>query len=202
MPKNKTSAWKAILGIVLCFVLPMSVAHLLYIHANDWGLTIVNYGHFIQPEIATKSIRLATLADQPFELADLSGRWVVMQVENQCPSDDVKKHMYHQRHIRDLLGKDRERLINLLVMPKKCKLRPLAKVMRKAYPQMKLAVFSDAQMDHLNRVLLAAGAPEIEQGGGQIYFIDPVGQISMRFDLSQNPKHIYSDLAHLLHQAA
>ncbi|MDF1655575.1 MAG: hypothetical protein P1U34_10735 [Coxiellaceae bacterium] len=192
--------WLVVLGLIASFLIPMSIAQYIYTHSKKLNVTSASHGDLIKPLVDTATLQFSDINDHPMQLAALRGKWVMMLVENQCPTDDSKRHIYYQRHIRDSIGKDRERLANLLVVPKNCKLRALAAVMKKAYPEMTLAIATEQQMAVLNQQLALSHAVTVRRGEEQVYFVDPAGNLMMHFDVKQNPKYQYADMKHLLNE--
>ncbi|MDF1796836.1 MAG: hypothetical protein P1U63_09895 [Coxiellaceae bacterium] len=196
--KKHKPSWLVVFGLVASFLIPMALAQYIYMHSKGVGLNAANHGDIVNPLVDTANLQFDTLEGKPLLLSKMHGKWLMMLVENQCPTDDSKKHIYYQRHIRDAMGKDRERVSNLLVVPKNCKLRALATVMKKAYPKMTLAIATEQQMTRLNQQLTLSHAATVHRGEGQVYFVDPTGNLMMHFDVKQNPKYISTDMKHLL----
>ncbi|MDF1759224.1 MAG: hypothetical protein P1U40_01675 [Coxiellaceae bacterium] len=197
MKKFKPNWW-VVFGLIASFVIPMALAQYIYLHSNELNVTSANHGDLVKPFVDANQLQFNDINDKPIQLASLHGKWLMLLVENQCPTDDSKKHIYYQRNIRNAMGKERERVSNLLVVPKNCKLRALAALMHKAYPKMTLATATEQQMAALNKQLALSHTATVHRGEGQVYFVDPAGNLMMHFDLKRNPKYIYTDMKHLL----
>ena len=180
----KLTSRSKFLMLIGVFLVPVVAAYMAYFGWRPAGHT--NYGELFKatPLQQTQGI---LLDGQPYTLASLQGKWVMVHVgPAQCDAGCARQ-LYLMRQTRITQGKDQSRIERLWVLtdaaePNGTLLQehPGLLVWRPAHP-----AFVDQFPANLNRP-------------GHIYLIDPLGNFMLRFPENPDPKRMMKDLKLLL----
>jgi len=173
-----------LLLIALVFLGPLVLSFVLYYFVDDW-----------RPVGSTENGILLTpvlLPDGPLLPVDSSPRfrdkWTLVAVGyGQC--DDIcQKMLYESRQIRRSLGKEMSRVQRIFIINR---MLPALDSLQSEHPDLIIVTeLSDSAAGFLD----AAG----NSNPGDIYLVDPIGNLMMRFPTSTGMKGIKEDLVHLL----
>lgn len=197
MKSSKKNRW-TVLALLACLLIPMALAQYFYTHADKYALTKSNHGDLITPLLPLKDVKFVNaqgalqLWQQPRQ------QWVMMNYNVSCVDQPTYRRIYYMRQVRTALGKDRGRLQNLLVLPKKCKLATAKERLKKAYPNFQLILSDRKGRQAFEKALQARHLTLPGNSSGAIYLVDPAGNIMMRFTDKIPPKDWYKDVKHLL----
>ncbi|UXH77672.1 SCO family protein [Roseateles amylovorans] len=138
---------------------------------------------------------LRTLAGEPVRAESLKGQWLLTYVPDAGAScaDACERMLFMQRQLRQMLGKDRDRLDKLVLLPDELVLTP-------------------AQLDALTQqgvpvTLLRAPAAALQawlmpapghRMGEHLFLIDPLGRWMMRSPAQPDPARFKKDLERLM----
>jgi hypothetical protein len=193
---KKGKPWVVWLVMAICMTPVVASYWMYYFFKPSGGVT--NYGVLIDPQLPIPSHD----ALQVFK-----GRWIMLAVEPfQAPIREVRKgpfqrpsnnldkacveKLYAMRQIRAALGKERHRLITVLLRTRQI---PLDALILRAYPDIH---FIDAAKSADSIKWLPTEAQTTSSD--HLYLIDPQGHLMMRFPQAFDPSRIEHDVSKLL----
>ena len=161
--------WKMIIVALVCAA-PVLASYFTYYVIRPEGRR--NHGVLIDPQRALPDIATTTLDGRPGTLRDLKDQWLLVSVAGGACDTACQNHLYLQRQMREGLGKDKERLDWVWLIPDDA---PVAESMRPALAQATvLRVPAPALAQWL--------APEPGRAlADHLYLVDPLGNWMMRF---------------------
>jgi glutathione peroxidase-family protein len=169
---------------------PVVASYFTYYVIKPQGRT--NYGELITPPKAMPQDAGFTLSDlqgQAVKPASLKGQWLLVVVANGACDAQCERQLYLQRQLRETLGKDKERLDRVWLIPDQSAVPPAL------LPGMKNAWVLRTNEAGLHRWL----TPEQGQAlDAHLYLVDPRGDWMMRFPAHADPSRIKKDLARLM----
>lgn len=178
--RNTTVIW---LLIAVC-IAPVAASYLAYYVWQPSGH--VNYGELIEPR------RLPdagfTLADgMPFGWQQLKGRWVLVTADSgRCDAHCYQKLIY-LRQIRLAQGKEMDRVERVWLITDA--VNPKAEI---------IARFEGTMMIRAAAGRLLDSFPAHGSLADDIYLIDPLGNLMMRYPREADPRRIVKDIERLL----
>ena len=161
--------WKMIIVALVCAA-PVLASYFTYYVIRPEGRR--NHGVLIDPQRALPDIATTTLDGRPGTLRDLKDQWLLVSVAGGACNAACQNHLYLQRQMREGLGKDKERVDWVWLIPDDA---PVAESMRPALAQATvLRVPAPALAQWL--------APEPGRAlADHLYLVDPLGNWMMRF---------------------
>ena len=188
-----TGRWKMLLLLLVC-VAPIAASYFTYYVVRPEGRR--NFGELIDPMRPLPDQASVSLSGEPGNLLALKGQWLLVSVAGGACDEACSRHLYLQRQLRETLGKDKERLDWVWLIPDD------APVPVKLLPALNGAT--------VLRVPLAAVSAWLKPGEGhqlsqQLYLVDPMGNWMMRFppDLDlQSAVKVKRDLERVLRACA
>lgn len=181
--------------VLLVCASPVIASYFLYFVVRpDWGRT--NYSALILPTVATPDIEARTLEGQPMPLRSLKGQWLLVAVGGGACDESCEKRLYAQRQLREMLGKERDRLDKVWLITDDAPLRAeLKDAVTAGVPVTALRVAGDAVAAWLK--------PEAGRGlADHLYIVDPMGEWMMRVPVDFEPAKVKRDLDRLLRASA
>jgi hypothetical protein len=170
----------ALLGVALAPVVAAVLAYLFWTPAGH-----VNYGELIAPRPLPEML-LQNLEGRPFNLQQLSRRWVLVHIgSGRCDEQCLKKHFY-MRQVRLMQGRNTERVERLWLITDD--IRPAPDLLQ-AYAGMHVA--------RVPRGFVTA-FPAPADPADHVYLVDPLGYLMLRFPPDPDPKGMHKDLTRLL----
>lgn len=150
-----------------------------------------SYGSLIKtgPQTEIPNITAHDLNGQAVPLRSLRGQWVLLSVASAACPKSCQDHLYYQRQIREMLGREKDRLDWVWLINDSAALEPHLQAV--------------AQQAHALRVDPAQLAAWLAPAPGQaledhLYLIDPMGNWMMRFPAQMDSKKVYRDISRLL----
>jgi cytochrome oxidase Cu insertion factor (SCO1/SenC/PrrC family) len=156
----------------------------------------VNHGELLNPARPVFQLRLQRLAGGAVTEAYLHGRWTLVYLGVAC-DERCKKGLYTLRQVRLALGKDRQRTQTLFIMTGTPE-ATLLPWLEQEHPQLTAGVADTGTLDFFAHAFPGGVAVP----GEWLYLIDPLGNLFMRYRLSDNPKGILTDLQRVLQYSA
>lgn len=155
------------------------------------------YGELIegQPDLPLQ-MPLRTLDGQPLLAETLKGQWLLVVVDGGSCVGECENRLYVQRQLREMLGRDRDRLDKVWLVADDAPVRAELRRSLEATPAM-----------HILRVDPTALVGWLQAAPGQaitahLYLIDPMGRWMWRSPLNVEPQRVKKDLDRLLRAAA
>ena len=171
-------------AIMLACVAPLVAAYLVFeLSPPDRRM---NYGELIKPLPLPRAM-LERADGRPFELAELRGRWILVQAdEARCP-ESCEKKLHYMRQVRLTQGREMGRVERLWLVTDDA---PVAQGLIAGY-----------EGTHVVRVRgsgLLAQFPSARDVRDHIYLVDPLGNLMLRYPRDPDPSRIKKDLERLL----
>ena len=187
-PQNaKLSGRKILLILAVVFLLPFTMAALL--HLLDLKPNGKSYGDLIQPP---KSLQFPVLKDvqgKSFKSQQWLKKWSVVMVDSTGCAAPCQAKVQLLKQVHTSLNKEIKRVQRVLLVPNGIQGETMNELQKK-YPDLIILAGADAET-----VKFAA---EFNVTGGQVYLVDPLGNLMMSYSEKMDPKGLRSDLTRLL----
>ncbi|MEK8031890.1 hypothetical protein AACH06_13765 [Ideonella sp. DXS29W] len=157
-----------------------------------------NYAELIQPtRTIPADLPLRDLNDRPVSPTSLKGQWLLIAVGGAACDERCEKHLYQQRQLREMTGRERGRIDRLWLVTDDVPIRePIARAMAEGEAPARIL---RVPPEDLSRWL----APEFGRTlDAHLYLVDPMGEWMMRAPAELEPKRFYKDLDRLLRASA
>ncbi len=151
-----------------------------------------NYGELIQPTRSLPQQTWTTLQGQAVQAPSLKGQWLLVAVGPSNCGADCEKRLYTQRQLREMLGREADRLDRVWLLTDA----------GQPAPALLQALTATAGLTVL-RADPAALAQWLQPAAGQaleshLYVVDPMGEWMMRLPPEPEPAKVKRDLDKLL----
>ena len=180
---------RMLLVLAVCAA-PVIASYLAYFVIRPEGRT--NYGELILPTRSLPALALRTLDGADVPAATLRGQWLLVVVAPSSCGEGCERNLFMQRQLREMLGRERDRLDKLWFVTDDGPLAPPLRAAVEAGPAMSaLRVDREA----LSRWLAPAAGQALED---HLYVVDPMGEWMMRMPAAADPGRVKRDLERLL----
>lgn len=175
---------------------PLLLASIWYGHADRWPLPEerANHGQLISPPPSLAGLQLHDLQGRPLAGDGWQGRWLLVYPGLPTCDAECENLLYQIRQVRTALGKDTERVQRIYLLAEVPRDPVRLEALRGLHPDLLLAVLASPET--------VAQFPEADAAtlwsGQQLYVVDPLGNLMMRYSATQEPKDILADLKRLL----
>jgi hypothetical protein len=191
--RTRSGRWKMLLVALVCAA-PVLASYFTYYVVRPEGRR--SYGELIEPQRPIPSIAGTDLQGHRVSLPTLQGQWLLVSVAGGACDAECERHLYLQRQLREALGKDKERLDWVWLVPDEAPVRPAL-----------LPALGQATVLRVDGAQLAQWlAPEHGRAlTDHLYVVDPMGHWMMRFPPTQDlagAAKIRKDLERLLRASA
>lgn len=192
MQENKTlgKGRKILLGLALIFILPFTVAATL--HLLNLKPASRSYGDLITPPKALKLSAMVDMQNKEFTAQHWLKIWSIVTLDaTGCEAQCLAQlNLLKQMHIS--LGKEYKRVQRILLVTDHHK-ADAYKALQAQYPDLIILASADTEAANL------VGQFSVkEQKNGNVYLVDPLGNLMMSYSKNQNPKGIQTDMKRLL----
>lgn len=156
-----------------------------------------NYGELITPtREMPEALAMRNLAGDPVTAASFHGQWLLVAVAGGGCDALCEKQLYVQRQLRETLGREKDRVDKVWLIPDSAPPRAaLLEAISAGQPTTVLHVDATALAQWL--------APsQGQQLADHIYLVDPMGQWMMRTPANPDPGKLKRDLDRLLRASA
>lgn len=191
--RTRAGRIKMLLVLLICAA-PVLASYLTYYVIRPQGRT--NYGTLIDPQRPLPSAAALPLRDlrgQSVDPASLRRQWLLIVVAGAGCDALCERQLYAQHQLREMLGKDKDRLDRVWLIDDEQPVRPAV-----------LPALAGATLLRVPRAALANWlAPEAGQAlEAHLYLVDPLGNWMMRFPAHGEPAKIKRDLDRLMRASA
>jgi hypothetical protein len=172
--------WR-LLGLALVCAAPIVASYFTYYVVRPEGRR--NYGELVEPQRPLPPIVATALDGKPAPLPALKGQWLLISVAPGSCDAACEKHLYLQRQLRESLGREKDRMDWIWLVPDESPVRPTL-----------LPALSQATVLRVPGQQLAAWLQPAQGRRPQehLYLVDPLGNLMMRFpaelDTASAPK--------------
>jgi cytochrome oxidase Cu insertion factor (SCO1/SenC/PrrC family) len=191
---QRAGRWKMLLVLALCAA-PVVASYFTFYVVQPRGSA---YGELISPTAEMPAdLPLTDVQGQPVRAASLHGQWLLAVVQPaDCPAA-CERQLYVQRQLREMLGKERDRVDKLWLVPGDAlpDTRLLAALSQKGAEVTVLRV----PPERLQAWLKPAPGKTLAD---HFYLVDPLGRWMLRAPGEPEPKKLKADLDKLLRASA
>lgn len=182
---------RMLLVLAVCAA-PVVASYLAYYVIQPSGRS--NYGALIDPPPALPAdMPLATLDGAPVAPASLHGQWLLVAVGPAACDTACERRLFTQRQLREMLGRERDRLDKVWLVTDTAALRPeLRRALESPPAEVTMLRVPEAA---LGRWLVPEAGHRLED---HLYLVDPRGQWAMRMPADPDPGRVRRDLDRLL----
>ena len=167
--RTRRGRWKMIAVLLICAA-PVLASYITYYVVRPEGRR--NFGELITPQRPLPDLRGVSLSGQSIQLKALRNQWLLVSVAGGACNELCGHHLYLQRQMREGLGKDKDRLDWVWLIPDD------AQVPAALLPAMKEATVLRVSPVGLADWLTAASGHRLAE---HLYVVDPMGDWMMRF---------------------
>lgn len=201
-------------GVLAVTIAPVIASYIMYYGVKPEGR--INYGDFVEPQVTVVSLPVAPIVSPKAESAflalqqsaqtrrDLSslgawqGRWLMVRVGPAACSEACKQELWLMRQIRLTTGRERERVERVWLVTDQG--QPDAALLAEHEGLWVVRVAPDRKADALvdNWLSVAAQSASQNAGASNIWVVDPLGNLMMRFPDNPDPNGMKKDMNRLL----
>ena len=186
----KRSRWTLWLVLVVCAT-PVIASYFSFYVLDLRGRA---YSDLITPtRDLPPTMALSTLSGEPVAAEALKGQWLLTYVPDRACDTGCERMLFMQRQLREMLGKDRDRLDKLVLIPDDVQLTP-AQVDALTGHSAPATVLR-AKRDAIQGWLMAAPGHRL---GEHLYLVDPMGRWMLRSPATPDPSQLKKDLERLM----
>lgn len=180
--------------VLLACAAPVVASYFTYYVIRPEGRS--NYGSLILPTRSIPALALRTLDGATLDARSLRGQWLLVSVGPSACAGACEKRLFMQRQVRQMLGRERDRLDKVWLVTDDAPLKPeLRAALEGAVPVRVLRVAPT----ELARWLEPAPGQALED---HLYIVDPMGEWMMRTPANPDPARLKRDLERLLRASA
>ena len=155
-----------------------------------------NYGTLITPTRGLPNLALQRLDGSTVDAQSLKGQWLLVTVGPSACDTACDKRLFMQRQLREMLGRERERIDKVWLITDGESLSPALRAAIEAPPALTALRVDRAA---LARWLAPADGHALEE---HLYVVDPMGEWMMRMPAQADPARVKRDLDRLLRASA
>jgi hypothetical protein len=191
--RTRAGRLKMLLVLAICAA-PVIASYLMFYVVRPGAAA--NYGSLIQPTRSLPALTLHTPAGLPVVASALKGQWLLVAVGPAACADGCQRRLYLQRQLREMLGRDRDRLDKVWLVTDAAPLESGLLEALQATPGMTV-LRADAAA--VARWLVPEVGRALEE---HLYLVDPMGEWMMRMPAEPDPLRVKRDLDRLLRASA
>lgn len=167
--RTRRGRWHMLLLALVCFA-PVLASYFSFFVVQPRGAP--QFGTLIEPPQLMPDVQVRQDGGPPMPLRSLRGQWLLLSVAGAACDARCESNLYLQRQLREMLGKDKDRLDWVWLVsdsqPVRTDLQPaLATATVLHVPEATLANWLQAEPDH--------------NLSDHLYVVDPMGRWMMRF---------------------
>ena len=191
--RTRSGRWRMFAVLAICAA-PVVASYVTYYFVRPESRR--SYGELIEPQRPIPAVNATTQDGRTISLDTLKDQWLLISVAGGACDATCERHLYLQRQLREGLGKEKDRVDWVWLIPDQV---PVREALRPGLAQAKvLRVDARALADWL---VPSAGHALSEH----LYLVDPMGHWMMRFpaglDIAQAAR-VRRDLERLLRASA
>ena len=168
-PKPGVGRLKMIAVLLVCAA-PVVASYVTYYVIKPEGRR--NFGELINPQRALPDVVASDLNSVKVNLQSLKGQWLLVSVGGGACDETCSRHLYLQRQIRERLGRDKDRLDWVWLIP------DTAPVSEQLRPALRGATTLRVAPEALAAWLAPATGQQLSD---HLYLVDPMGNWMLRF---------------------
>ena len=161
--------WKMLAVLLVCAA-PVVASYFTYYVVRPEGRR--NFGELIEPQRPLPDLATVSLNGPGGNLKALKGQWLLVSVAGGACDEVCSRHLYLQRQLRESLGKDKDRVDWVWLIPDE------VPVPDKLLPALREATVLRVASGGLSAWLAPADGHALTE---HLYVVDPMGNWMMRF---------------------
>ncbi len=185
--QSKPRSMKTFYLLILVFILPFTMAVLL--HFINLKPTGKSYGNLMQPPKSLQIPMLKNLQGKAFKPEQWNKIWNVVTVDTTGCTEDCAARVHMLKQVHTSMNKDMDRVQRVLLVPVDINSEEYSEI-QKTYPDLIVLAGSDVETTKF--------AAEFDASKGNVFLIDPLGNLMMSYPDKFDPKGLRSDLTRLL----
>jgi len=199
-PGKPAARKRSLVPMVLVFLVslaPIVGAIVVYLNPQWWPDGERSHGSLIDPQRpvpSAQALPLTTLDGQPFDLASLKGRWVMITAYGGACDDACARNLFITRNVHASQGKNVDRAARVWLITDA---EPVPEKVLQAY-QGTIMLRADPQAA---AAFLARPGEPASALHGPIWVMDPLGNLMLRFPDQADPVKVRDDVRKLLRQS-
>lgn len=167
--RTTTGRWKMLLVMLVCAA-PLVASYFTFYVVRPEGKP--KFGELIEPQRPLPAVSGTTPEGRSVGLPSLRGQWLLVTVAGGACDAACENHLYLQRQLREMLGKDKDRVDRVWLV------NDAAPIPAALQPALAGATVLRVDSASLARWLVpGAGQPL----AGHLYLVNPMGNLMMRF---------------------
>lgn len=193
-PQQRAGRLRMLLVLAVCAA-PVIASYFTFYVIKPKGSA---YGELITPTVQLPAnLPLTDLQGQRVAAESLHGQWLLVAVQPSACDAACERELFVQRQLREMLGKERDRVDKIWLIPDDGTPRPevLAAVQQKGVEATVLRVPQEALAGWLKPA-------EGKTLRDHFYVVDPLGRWMLRAPADPDPKKFQGDLSKLLKASA
>jgi hypothetical protein len=187
--RTRAGRIKMLLVLLVCAA-PVVASYFSYFVLRPQART--NYGDLILPTRSLPTLPLRTLDGQQVDARSLHGQWLLVALGPADCSGDCQKRLYMQRQLREMLGRERDRIDKIWLVTDDAALPAALRTALRADPAL---LVLRVPREALAAWLLPDKGHALED---HLYLVDPMGEWMMRMPADPEPARVKRDLDRLL----
>ena len=191
--RTRSGRIKMLLVLLVCAA-PVIASYLTYFVIRPGSRS--NYGELVLPTRTLPALQLKRLDGSVVPAASLRGQWLLVAVSPSACSDACEKQLFMQRQLREMLGRERERVDKVWLVTDG---GPLPAALAEAMQAVPATTVLRADNAEVARWLVPAAGQKLQD---HLYVVDPMGEWMMRLPAGADPSRARRDLDRLLRAAA
>lgn len=194
--QRRTAAgrWRLLLVVLACAA-PVVASYLTYYVIRPEGRT--NYATLIEPaREMPPALPLLDLDGRSVDARTLRGQWLLLVVAPGACDGSCEKRLYVQRQLREMTGRERDRIDKLWLVTDGAPIRPDLRAVLAAAPSTQILRVPAAD---LATWLTPAPGESLET---HLYLIDPMGRWMLRAPAQLEPAKFKRDMDRVLRASA
>ena len=169
MERTVRGRWRLLAVLAVCAAPVVASYFTYYVIRPD---SRRSYGALIEPQRPLPAINATGLDGKTAPLTALKGQWLLISVAGGGCDPACERHLYLQRQLRESLGKEKDRMDWVWLVP------DAAAVRASLLPALGQATVLQVRGDELGRWLEPAPGHRPED---HLYLVDPLGNLMLRF---------------------
>jgi len=186
--------WQLLLVVLACAA-PVLASYFTYYVVRPEGRS--NYAALIEPaRELPESLPLRDLDGRAVDARTLRGQWLLVAVGGADCSGDCEKRLYAQRQLREMTGRERDRIDKLWLVTDDAPVKPELRAALAAAPATQVLRVPTTEL-----ATWLTPAPG-ESLASHLYLVDPMGRWMMRAPAALEPAKFKRDLDRVLRASA
>lgn len=212
-PQHRRNLWP-LWGVLAVTLAPVIASYITYYGIKPEGRT--NYGDFVEPQVTVVSLPVRPVVSPKFEsafiavqaeprtrrplatLGDWSGRWLMVRIGPSDCTQACQQELWLMRQLRLTTGRERDRVERVWILTDGGAPDAALMAEHEGLWVVRLGTMADQDVLITNWLSVAAQSVSRNAGASNIWMIDPLGNLMMRFPDNPDPSSMKKDLNRLL----